>query len=108
VAGDKITVGALGETIAATFLDSHGLEVVARNVAVGSGEIDLVAIDRGQRVVVEVRTVTGDGDPIDAIGPAKRRRVRALAGAVGGSRVDFVGVRLGVDDIVVHWVPGCG
>jgi Holliday junction resolvase-like predicted endonuclease len=72
---------------------------------VDGGEIDLIAYDHGQRVVVEVRTVTGGIDPIDAIGMAKRRRVRHLAGA---ARVDFVGVRLGTDDVLVHWVPGCG
>jgi Holliday junction resolvase-like predicted endonuclease len=67
-----------------------------------------MALDQGERVVVEVRTITGDSDPIDAVGPSKRRRVRQLSGASGGSRVDFVGVRVGVDDVVVHWVPGCG
>lgn len=67
-----------------------------------------MALDQGERVVVEVRTITGDSDPIDAVGPSKRRRVRQLSAALGGSRVDFVGVRVGVDDVVVHWVPGCG
>jgi Holliday junction resolvase-like predicted endonuclease len=82
--------------------------VIARNVEVGRGEIDLVALDHGTRVVVEVRAITGDRDPIDAIRPVKRRRVTRLAGAVGASRVDFLGVRIGPDDVLVHWVPGCG
>ena len=98
----------MGERIAATFLASHGLDVVGRNVEVGRGELDLLAVDQGQRVVVEVRAVTADRDPIDAIGPGKRRRVTRLAGAVGASRVDFLGVRIRPDDVVVHWVPGCG
>jgi putative endonuclease len=106
--GDRITVGALGETIAAGFLRSHGLDVVARNIQIAKGEIDLMATDRGARVVVEVRTITSEGDPIDAVSPAKRRRVRALARAVGAARADFIGVRLGADDVLVHWVPGCG
>ena len=100
-------MGAFGETIAARFLGTHGLEVVARNVEAGGGEIDLLAVDHGRRVVVEVRTITGEGDPIDAVGPSKRRRVAQLAGAIGGARVDFVGVRLGADEVLVHWVPGC-
>jgi putative endonuclease len=113
VVGARITVGALGEEIAAQFLTDHGLGVVARNVEVGCvdsfrGEIDLIATDHGQRVVIEVRTVTGGDDPIDAVGPSKRRRVRRLAGAAGAARVDFVGVKLGADDVMVHWVPGCG
>ena len=98
----------MGERIAATFLTSHGLEVIGRNVEVGGGEIDLLAMDRGRRIAVEVRAITADRDPIDAIGPGKRRRVTRLAGAVGAHRVDFVGVRIGPDDVVVHWVPGCG
>jgi hypothetical protein len=34
--------------------------------------------------------------------------VRRLAGRVGATRTDFLGVRLGRHDVVVHWVPGCG
>ena len=98
----------MGEEIAARFLISHGLDVVGRNVEVGRGELDLLALDQGRRVVVEVRAVTADRDPVDAIGPEKRRRVSRLAGAVGASRIDFLGVRIRPDDVVVHWVPGCG
>ena len=98
----------MGERIAAMFLTRHGLEIIGRNVEVGRGEIDLLAMDRGRRVVVEVRATTADRDPIDAIGPQKRHRVTRLAGAVGAHRVDFLGVRIGSDDVVVHWVPGCG
>ena len=98
----------MGERIAAKFLSSHGLDVVGRNFQVGRGELDILALDRRQRVVVEVRAITADRDPIDAIGSAKRRRVTRLARAVGASRVDFLGIRIGPDDVVVHWVPGCG
>ncbi|HEU5112842.1 MAG TPA: YraN family protein [Acidimicrobiia bacterium] len=98
----------MGERIAAMFLTRHGLEIIGRNVEVGRGEIDLLAMDRGRHVAVEVRATTADRDPIDAIGPQKRRRVTRLAGAVGAHRVDFLGVRIGSDDVVVHWVPGCG
>ncbi|HEY7469823.1 MAG TPA: YraN family protein [Acidimicrobiia bacterium] len=105
---DRAAVGDAGERIAARFLSDHGLRVLARNVGVGTGEIDLLAIDHGVRVVAEVRAITGDGDPIDAVGARKRQRVRRLAAMAGAQRVDFVGVRLGVDGVVVHWVPGCG
>jgi Holliday junction resolvase-like predicted endonuclease len=103
----------MGERIAATFLSDHGLDVVRRNLEVAGvesirGELDLLALDRGQRVVIEVRAITSDRDPIDAIGPGKRRRVSRLAGAVGAARVDFLGIRFGPDDVVVHWVPGRG
>jgi putative endonuclease len=100
-------VGEIGEGIAARFLADHGLKVVARNVEVDGGELDLLAVDHGTRVAVEVRTVTSGDDPIDAVGPMKRRRVRSLAARVRASRVDFLGVRLDGDGVTIHWVPGC-
>lgn len=74
------------------------------NVELRHGEIDLLATDGLDLVVVEVRTTTGIDDPIDAIDKAKRRRVRKLAGLLGASRVDFLGIRLGAEWIDFHWV----
>ncbi|MGH8872297.1 MAG: YraN family protein [Acidimicrobiia bacterium] len=101
-------MGAAGEQIAARFLTDHGLDLVARNLEVDRGELDLLVLDHGVKVVVEVRTITGAGDPIDAVVVTKRRQVRRLAGKVAAARVDFLGVRMGTDDVVIHWVPGCG
>ena len=74
------------------------------NVELPDGELDLLATDGTVLVAVEVRTTTGLDDPIDAIGPAKRRRVSRLAGRLGAGRVDFLGIRLGRDAIDFHWV----
>jgi putative endonuclease len=88
------------------FLDEHGVEVVGRNIEVPGGELDLLALDEGQRLAVEVRTRVGGGDPIDAVGYEKRRHVRRLASSVGAARTDLVGVRVSVGSVDVHWVPG--
>lgn len=80
--------------------------MVAHNVEVPGGEIDLVMSDHGRRVAVEVRTVTGSGDPIEAIDQGKRQHVRRLAGRSGVSRVDFVGVGFRPWGVEVHWLPG--
>ena len=80
--------------------------MVDTNVRVGRGEIDILAIDGGARVAVEVRTITGEGEPIDAADPAKRETVRRLARLAGANRVDFVGVRVAPDAVTFHWVPG--
>lgn len=92
--------------MAAWWLEGRGLRVVARNVSVRGGEIDLLARDGNQLVAVEVRTVTRLGDPIDAVDGAKRRHVARIAAAAGASRVDMVGVGLDRSGVVVHWVPG--
>jgi Holliday junction resolvase-like predicted endonuclease len=96
----------LGETLAAQFLTRKGLSIVSANVRVGRGEVDLLAMDGGQRVVVEVRTTRSASDPIDAVDAAKRAQVRRLAGNTGRVRVDFVGIGLGDTHLAIHWVPG--
>lgn len=87
-------------------MGDRGLRVVQRNLRIGGGEIDVLAADGRDKVAVEVRTVTGGNDPIDAIGDEKRRRVQALASMVGADRSDFIGIRLHRTGIDLHWVPG--
>lgn len=77
-----------------------------RNLVLAEGEIDLIARDGAKRVAVEVRTITGPGDPIDAVDPGKRRRVATLAGRTGVARVDLIGIALRSWGIEIHWVPG--
>jgi putative endonuclease len=79
------TRGALGERIAARHLVDHGYEVLERNFRTRYGELDLVAADDGCIVFCEVKTrvAAGRAGPatgIDAIGHAKRRQLRAMAG----------------------------
>ena len=99
-------MGRAGEALAARFLESHGLRVVASNVELDRGEVDLLALDVDVRVAVEVRTSTGAiPDPIDAIDTKKRERVHRLARRVGATRVDLVGIRFGSSHVDFHWVP---
>ncbi len=77
--------GALGERIAAQHLEHRGFEIVDRNYRTRHGELDLVAADRQALVFCEVKTrvagtTAGPAGPLDAIGPLKQRRLRALAG----------------------------
>jgi putative endonuclease len=53
------------------------MRVLARNFRCRSGEIDIVADDRGTVVFVEVKERRGDshGSAVEAVTPAKRRRV---------------------------------
>lgn len=107
-AGDRSSLGRLGEDLAAWYLTGRGLRVIGRNIRVGSGELDLLAIDGCARTVVEVRATTGSVDPLDAADERKRRRVRALARSAGCDRVDFIGIRVDPAGFDVHWLPGGG
>ncbi|MGA8040784.1 MAG: YraN family protein [Acidimicrobiia bacterium] len=98
-------MGVLGERLAARLLFARGMDLVEHNLAVGKGEIDLLMSDGGAPVVVEVRAITGEGDPIDAIGLDKREQVRRLARHLRPSRVDLVGIGIRPTHIIFHWVP---
>src|SRR5690606_3999779 len=78
----KDAVGRYGERVAAAFLVERGWQVLDRNWRGPSGELDIVALDGDELVVVEVKTRTGDGfgHPAEAVTAAKLARLRRLAG----------------------------
>ena len=69
------------EDIAAAYMESRGLKIVARNYRCRFGEIDIIAEDQGTLVFVEVRmrTRTDFGTAAESIHAAKRRRLVAAA-----------------------------
>jgi len=73
--------GEEAEALAARFLASQGLEVVARNYRTRFGEIDLVAREGDTLVFVEVRARSwaAFGGAAASIDAAKRRRIVAAA-----------------------------
>jgi putative endonuclease len=76
--------GRLGEQIAERHLQRRGYRIVERNFRTRYGEIDLIAVSPRTIVFCEVKTRlaggrTGPAGPLDAIGPLKRRQVRAMA-----------------------------
>ncbi len=75
-------LGRYGEELAAQHLTAAGMVVLARNWRCAQGELDLVARDvDGTVVFVEVKTRagTGFGEPAEAVGRVKARRLRILA-----------------------------
>ena len=100
----RLDLGRRGEIVAAAVLRGRGAVIVDRNVAVGSGEIDLIVRFGEQRVVVEVRSVTGELSLDERFPHAKLRQVGRLASAVGADRVDLVGVAIHPNRADVHWL----
>jgi len=92
-------------------LIKHQVRVVARNLMVGRGEVDVLALIDGVRTVVEVRSMRQGRewtDPISSFDAAKSRQVRGLAVQVGAHRVDLVTVSFAPGGVDVHWMPGVG
>jgi putative endonuclease len=73
----KKMLGKEGEDRAARFLAGRGYTILERNYRTQSGEIDLIALHRGEVVFVEVKTRTSDayGAPELAVNPQKQRRM---------------------------------
>jgi putative endonuclease len=70
-------LGGAGERLVASWLEAHGLRVLARNWRCAYGEIDVIAEDAGELVFVEVKTRRGTalGAPEEAITSRKRRHL---------------------------------
>ena len=69
--------GGAAEQLAARYLQSQGLKLLARNVRCKAGEIDLVCGDGKYLVVVEVRQRTGRdfGGALASVTPRKQRKI---------------------------------
>ena len=74
-------LGALGEKAAARHLQRLGYRVVARNYRCPAGELDLIAVDEGSIVFVEVKTrrSADAADPEVNVTSAKRRQLTRAA-----------------------------
>jgi len=79
--GAKDVLGKEGEQAAVSYLEGLGFRILDRNWRCADGEIDIVAVERHTFVACEVKTRSGTryGTPLDAVGRAKRRRLRRLA-----------------------------
>lgn len=73
--------GRAAEELAARHLERQGCGLIARRFACPGGEIDLIVDDRGVIVFVEVKARRGrrHGDPFEAVGYRKQRRLLIAA-----------------------------
>ena len=77
----KDALGFYGEELAARYLSKNGLVILERNWRCDFGEIDVIARERSDLVICEVKTrrTVAYGDPIESVTPRKVRRMRGLA-----------------------------
>lgn len=100
---DHLETGRLGESLAELYFRGKGWTILGRNVRVKFGELDLVALDEGELVIVEVRTRSiGKVLPAEeTVGPRKLK-VLVRSGRIyvekcrwtGPWRIDLLGINL--------------
>jgi putative endonuclease len=103
----KDELGRRGEDLAADYLRQQGLVVLSRNWRCRFGEVDLVATDRSQLVVCEVKTRSGTrfGAPAEAVTARKAARIRRVTHAwLAANQVCWVEIRF--DVLAVLAEPG--
>lgn len=95
-------LGKSGEDLAADFLHKKGLKIIGRNIHFKFGEIDILAQDKENIVLVEVKTKTNEdfGKPYEEVDYFKKKKLSQLARAVlqkypnKNIRVDVVSIRM--------------
>lgn len=97
-------IGATGEALAVDWLVAKGYRIVDRNWRCRSGEVDVVAWDRGTLVFVEVKTRTGPtaGHPFEAITPTKAARLRQLVPQWFHEHPETSAPFIRIDAVAVH------
>lgn len=101
--GAKDELGRRGEDLAVDHLVGLGYRILDRNWRCAVGEIDIVAADGRELVVVEVKTRAGlrFGNPLEAVDDRKLTRLCVLAGAwrrahpvhrLVRTRIDLIGI----------------
>ena len=103
---DRRALGAVGEALAAGHLERRGYRIMARNVRLGRGEIDLVALDAGTVVFVEVKGNRGRryGAPEEMVTAVKQRRLTRLA-TWYLQRRGWIGRPARFDVVAIDWEP---
>jgi putative endonuclease len=82
----------------------RGYRILASNTRAGGYELDVVA-RRGRTVVVcevKARSGPGYGDPLEAVGPEKARRVRRAAEAWLALHPELAGLDVRLEAVAVH------
>jgi len=81
VTHERLKLGSWGEEVAAAYLRKKGMKILARNVRLPVGELDIVAQHGRILVFVEVKTRRGvsHGYPQEAVGATKQRQILRAA-----------------------------
>jgi putative endonuclease len=99
-----VECGAAAEAAAACYLQTQGLSVLARNLRCKAGELDLVCLDGGVIVIVEVRhrATAAFGGALASVTWRKQRRLIRATEFLKMSRPEWRARALRFDVIAVQ------
>lgn len=77
----RIRTGRCGEDLAVAHLRKEGYQIVTQNYRCLYGEVDIIALDGDTIVFIEVKSRRSEtfGQPQDAVGPKKQRKLSRIS-----------------------------
>lgn len=106
------SLGQHGENLAAEYLRKNGYQIMERNYRTRCGEVDIICLNGGELIFVEVKTrrSTRFGSPEEAITCRKKEHIKKAAlsylGQEGKSchsiRFDVITILMGPSPVVNH------
>ena len=102
--------GRRGEDVACRHLESQGLRLLERNYRCRAGEIDLVMLDAGTLVLVEVRSRSSatHGSAAATVGSRKQRRFIVAARHLLLTRAAYRRLAVRFDVLAIDAAPAGG
>lgn len=81
ISNKKDLLGSRSEDLAVKFLEQYGYKIIQRNFRCKSGEIDIIAKDKGTLVFIEVKSRSSirKSHPYEAINTVKQKRISRAA-----------------------------
>jgi putative endonuclease len=98
----KDELGKWGEEYAATHLQKNGFKLIERNYKFQKGELDIIAENKGELVVIEVKTreTAEIGEPWRAVTKSKQKQIIKVADNYVQSKQIDLDVRFDIVSIV--------
>ena len=100
---DRQEIGRAAEDAAVAYLESQGVEIVARNFRRRLGELDVIARDRDSLVIVEVRKRTSDrfGGAAASVDFRKQVKLQRAAAQLLQQRPELRNLRVRFDVVAI-------
>ena len=98
-------LGRIGENIIADYITKLGYKVVERNFACNQGEIDIIAKDKEELVVIEVKTRTdiSYGEASEAVTDTKKRHlVNSIKYYIYKQKLENQPIRIDVAEVYIN------
>ncbi|HEU20511.1 MAG TPA: YraN family protein [Deltaproteobacteria bacterium] len=99
--------GKTGEVIALSHLKNNGYKIIDRNYTCSIGEIDIVAVNEGDVVFIEVKSRRSEhfGNPSEAVDINKQKKISRVA-LFYMKEKNLLGCSARFDVVAVMLVPG--